>query len=350
MEKQRTISKPNSIISNSGNSRMTYGAEGGANSTRSSMDMIEGTTQHFPVNGGNTLKNDASIQRQRWDAFFEPQYSFGAFVHGDQEEKKDGHKYQHRKNIDQLVDDGNVLLKSPTPVSRASFTTENSTAAMTPTLPNLLDDRNSGGKDPAWGPTDEKTLIERLELLKKMRAQPTAVINDKEKAKEDQDDQGENRKVGLDEKIKQEASQTTARWKRQISEKAKQYCKEAKKSNDSGSTISSLDPDEKVTAEEDEENAAEEQPVRCRRSFIWFMLGFLFPPVWLFGAFYISSQANRQTSASRRIDHVWRKRSRIAFGIFTISLMIIMVIIFVLKPGSVGWRLSKGGPSTNGGN
>jgi hypothetical protein len=71
------------------------------------------------------------------------------------------------------------------------------------------------------------------------------------------------------------------------------------------------------------------------------MLGFLFPPLWLFGAFYFSSYANRQSSASRRIDHIWRRRSRIAFGIFLISLMIILVIIFVLKPEAVGWRKSK---------
>lgn len=274
-------------------------------STRNSMDLIEGTTQHYQ----GLKKTDAHVQRQRWDAFFEPQYSFGAFIHGLNQQEEDTQKHQHQKKIDRLVDDGNYLRDVK--LERPSFdmhSTENSTAAMTPTLPNLTESKN------AWGPKDEKTLIERLELLKKMRAQPIEQENEQE----------------------QQEPSHTARWKRNISEKAKQLCKEAQ-DNDSQSVLSSLDPDEKNLDEE----GATAKTFGCRRSFLCFLFGFVFPPLWLFGAFYFSSHANRQTSASRRIDRIWRRRSRIAFGIFTISLMIILVVIFVLNPESIGWRQSK---------
>lgn len=289
--------KPVSVSS----SRHTLYAE--PNSTRNSMDLIEGTTQHYQ----GLKKTDAHVQRQRWDAFFEPQYSFGAFIHGLNQQEEESQFQQHQKKIDRLVDDGNQLRDVK--VERPSFdfySTENSTAAMTPTLPDL-----SQPKD-VWGPKDENTLIERLELLKKMRAQPMEQENEHEQ---------------------QEAS--TARWKRNISEKAKQLCKEAQ---DNESVISSLDPDEKKQVDEE---GAMVKTFGCRRSFLCFLFGFVFPPLWLFGAFYLSSHANRQTSASRRIDRIWRRRSRIAFGIFIISLMIVSVVVFVLSPESIGWRQSK---------
>ena len=297
-------------------------------SARNSMDLIEGTTHQFPKPNRKPETN-ATVQRQRWDAFFEPQYSFGAFIHGLNQEEEQHQRQQHQRKIDQLVDDGNENLdqsmKSPKMmIERASCDfneTEASSAIMSPTLPNLTE------KKPSWGPKDEKTLIERLELLKRMRAQPSSndispMENEKSK------------------RLHGDASHT-ARWKRHMSAKAKQLCKEAKQSDDASSTTSSLDPDEKPPTEVEEDPSA--QKYSCRRSFLCFLFGFIFPPLWLFGAFYISSHANKQTSACRRIDHIWRRRSRIAFGIFTVFLMIILVIVFVLKPETVGWRLSKSG-------
>lgn len=318
-----------------------------------SMDLIEGTSQHLTNKGAAaaaaaTAIVDAHTQRQRWDAFFEPQYSFGAFIHGlNQEEEEEHQKQQHRKNIDQLIDDGNekldhaaaaaaAALKSPKMmIDRASCDynnngTEASSAIMSPTLPSLSDKKETPA---AWGPKDEKTLIERLEILKKMRAQ-TAIMDEHHQR----------------EKKSKEETSHTARWKRHMSEKAKKLCKEAT-TDDTSSTHSSLDPDEKVAVAAGAAAAAVDledgvKKYSCRRSFLCFMLGFLFPPFWLFGAFYCSSYANKQTSASRRIDHIWRRRSRIAFGIFTVFLMITLVVIFVLKPGAIGWRLSKSGGSS----
>lgn len=287
--------------------------------TRSSMDLIEGITQHYPQ-GLQKPELDAHIQRQRWDAFFDPQYSFGAFIHDlSQEEQQEYEKYHHQRKLDRLIDDGNYHIESNLKSSqressdRISTLTETSTAAISPTLPNLLPDPNNNRT--CWGPKDENALIERLELLKKMRAQPILASSTSP----------------------QEEEEAGARWKRHISEKAKQLRKEA--SDDTSSTHSSMDPDEKQV--DQESGAVTPRKYGCRRSFLCFLFGFLFPPLWLLGAFYCSAYADQQTSASRRIDRVWRRRSRVAFGIFTIMLMIILVIVFVLNPQSIGWRQSK---------
>jgi hypothetical protein len=310
------------------------------------MDLIEGTSQQFTSNVRNSESAgvaNAHIQRQRWDAFFDPQYSFGSFVHGTNQPMDIGDNDHHRK-LDRMIDDGNHFLeanKSPKSTSTrpscdgsSSLCTGNSTPTvgiMTPTLPCVGENRPELDKQ-VWGPRDEKTLIDRLELLKKIRAQPIGAY------KEGQEDCPEDNY--------DDSTKTAARWKRSITQKAKQLHKEAQTETESIATSnsSSLDPDEDPTEKRnvDEEEKAQPKKLLCyRRSFLCFMLGFLFPPLWLFGAFYFSSYANRQSSASRRIDHIWRRRSRIAFGIFLISLMIILVIIFVLKPEAVGWRKSK---------
>ncbi|KAK4517146.1 AP-3 complex subunit delta [Mucor velutinosus] len=306
-------------------------------SSRNSMDLIEGTSQNY----GSSV--NAHIQRQRWDAFFEPQYSFGSFVHGSNQPLDNAQ--EHTKNLDRLIDDGNHLLetnKSPRSSTRPSYDVSRASTPtagiMTPSLPCL--DSNSASMDKQiWEPRDEKTLIERLELLKKIRAQPDA---DPSHAEVNEQDLGEHA-----------AATTTARWTRQFTEKAKQFCKEAQVDNTSlasSSSSSDISCEKKAVGQDVEAAAAgatddtEPKKICCRRSFICFMLGFIFPPLWLWGAFYISSYAQRQTSASNRIDHIWRRRSRIAFGIFTVALMIILVVVFVLKPEAVGWRQSKQQP------
>jgi hypothetical protein len=249
------------------------------------MDLIEDTTQHFV----QPRKNDAHIQRKRWDAFFEPQYSFGQFIHGSNQPIDNHH--EHRRNLDRLIDDGNNNIKSP--LAKCSMDIPS------PVLPGFttpVTDLNRTS-------ITEAQLDERLKLLKKIRNQ---------------------------EPQRTESTRKVVRWKLQLTEKARQWRKEVKGDD--------FTPDSSPDLEKEME---EEQTRHTSRSLLCFVLGFLFPPFWLLGAFYISSYANKQTSANRRIDHVWRHRNRVAFGIFIILLMIILVIVFVVKPESVGWRRSS---------
>lgn len=321
-----------------------------ANSNRNSMDLIEGTSQNY----GSSL--NTHVQRQRWDAFFEPQYSFGSFVHGSNQPLDNAQ--EHKRNLDRLIDDGNYLLdsaKSPrssarpsVDVSRASTPTA---GIMTPSLPCIDNSNNTYTDRQKWEPRDEKTLIERLELLKKIRAQPDVNSSQLDTNEQDLGNGSIMNNTTVSNNITAAAVARTAttRWKRQLTQKAKKFCKDAQV--DAASAVSSCSSsdvsyEKKRVAQDEEATTAiapdtEHKKICCRRSFICFMLGFLFPPLWLWGAFYISSYAQRQTSASNRIDHIWRRRSRIAFGIFTITLMIVLVVIFVLKPETVGWRQSR---------
>ncbi|CEP12206.1 hypothetical protein [Parasitella parasitica] len=336
MEPTTSSTTPSHSRANSHNSYSIHLHE--SSSSRNSMHLIEETSQNY-----GSVAN-AHVQRQRWDAFFEPQYSFGSFVHGSNQPLDNAQ--EHKKKLDRMIDDSNHLLdtsKSPRSSTRPSHDLSRASTPtagiMTPSLPCLDGSNTSSVDNQKWQPRDEKTLIERLELLKKIRAQADAGPVQKP----NEHDLGDHNPTDT----------TTARWKRQFAQKAKKFCKEAQV--DSKSMVSSCSssdlscekkyaaPDEEAVTRADATGSGNKK-ICCRRSFICFVLGFLFPPLWLWGAFYISSYAQRQTSASNRIDHIWRRRSRIAFGIFTITLMIILVIVFVLKPETVGWRQAKQQP------
>lgn len=287
MERQ-THSRNNSYASTSRSGSCAFSTV----STRVSMDVIEGTTQRFALPRKNE-EITAHVQRERWDAFFEPQYSFNAFIH-DSNEPIDSHQ-AHRKNLDRLIDDGNNNIKSP--YLRAS-----TDARPSPKIPEL----SSNSPAAVRSPQTQARIMDRLALLQQIRSAPN-------------DASGQpNGKI--------------ARFKQHFSAKARRLKREVQ-----GDTIS---PDSTPSLDLEKTETIEKQRYYSR-SFLCFMLGFLFPPFWLLGAFYISSYANKQTSACRRIDHIWRRRSRIAFGIFIIALMIVLVVVFVVKPGSIGWRTSR---------
>lgn len=294
--------------------------------SRDSMDLIEGASQMLPQNAKHT-ESDARQQRQRWDAFFEPHYSFGSFVHGS---KKDDSIFDdHQKHLDRLVDEGCRIdrKKSPRPdaptlpgsvatsvrISQdgSQIMSNAGSIAPTPTLPNL-EYREDGTDRKNWSQLDEKSLIQRLELLKKIRTQ------------------------GLDLEERQESdvmslSSQTARWKKQ--KKSIQKLKDLPIDDDDRS--SSSDPDLKPEMGEEE---VKKIPGHSR-PFLYFLLGFIFPPFWFLGAFYTPSHS----STTRRSDRIWKRRSRIAFALFLVILMVFLIVALVLKPDTVGMRQSRPG-------
>ncbi|ORZ06195.1 hypothetical protein BCR42DRAFT_473635 [Absidia repens] len=82
---------------------------------------------------------------------------------------------------------------------------------------------------------------------------------------------------------------------------------------------------------------------RYRTSFLYFVFGFVFPPVWVIGALYTppDNQQSYQSSHGRRIDLMWKRACRLAFALFTFGLLVMVVIILALNPGALGWRTSR---------
>ncbi|KAI8330256.1 hypothetical protein EDC96DRAFT_528752 [Choanephora cucurbitarum] len=345
---QQSTSQPKQLIHSRTNSynNLQYHEP---TSSRNSMNLIEGTTLHFPQ-GSNKRPNsasmvDARLQRQRWDAFFEPQYSFNAFNHEDKQSATQDDEI-HKKKVDRLIDEGNIKLevfKTPRSSSRHSY--ENSpphfsasstptAGIMTPTLPCLNTDRTKSDKQ-IRRLEDEAMLMSRLELLKKIRMQSDS---QRQYGQTDTDDIPEEPRMNTTQSIT-----IAANWK-QLTEKAKRLHKEAQTDVNSvitsRSSTSSLELDEKQ-ADIANEKEGNKGCLPYRQSFLCFIFGFLFPPLWLVGAFYVSPYAKRQPSADRRMNRVWRRRSRIALCIFSVVLLILLVVFFVVKPDFVGWRRSK---------
>ncbi|KAI7879588.1 hypothetical protein K492DRAFT_188637 [Lichtheimia hyalospora FSU 10163] len=79
---------------------------------------------------------------------------------------------------------------------------------------------------------------------------------------------------------------------------------------------------------------------RPRRVFLYFILGFIFPPMWIVGAVHVPHQP---TSAA--VDLLWKRRCRNAFFIFSVIALFVVIILLVFQPGSIGWRHSPTGPT-----
>lgn len=94
--------------------------------------------------------------------------------------------------------------------------------------------------------------------------------------------------------------------------------------------------------EQDHEEHNQQQQRRkrppYRHSFLYFAFGFLFPPLWIIGAMHVPPQ--HQSPEGQAVDLQWRRRCRNAFFLFIATVLVVLIIALVLKPASVGWRLS----------
>ncbi|CAO3621569.1 unnamed protein product [Cunninghamella echinulata] len=74
--------------------------------------------------------------------------------------------------------------------------------------------------------------------------------------------------------------------------------------------------------------------------FFFFVSGFVCPPFWLIGAIYSRPEHHYHSSEDRNKDLKWKKYSKVAFGLFTFLLLILLVILLLVNPGMLGWRQS----------
>ncbi|KAI8072942.1 hypothetical protein BC940DRAFT_344288 [Gongronella butleri] len=98
-------------------------------------------------------------------------------------------------------------------------------------------------------------------------------------------------------------------------------------------------------AQETEMDKKRRDPVKYRPSFLYFVFGFLFPPVWIMGALYRTKAEEDMAKA----DFLWKRRSRNAFLLFLVFLFILILCILILKPEALGWRFSTHNPGGQGG-
>ncbi|KAI9321832.1 hypothetical protein BX666DRAFT_1906074 [Dichotomocladium elegans] len=108
-------------------------------------------------------------------------------------------------------------------------------------------------------------------------------------------------------------------------------------------------PPNTITDEDETIDSSEKSTSRpFRLSFLMFAFGFLFPPLWIVGALHIpyykegktQHQRQRQSPEGQSVDLQWRRRSRNAFFIFITTMLVLLILTIVLKPASIGWRIS----------
>lgn len=78
-----------------------------------------------------------------------------------------------------------------------------------------------------------------------------------------------------------------------------------------------------------------------RLSFLFFALGFIFPPLWIIGAIYLSCSNAPRSSESKAIDARWRRYSKNAFFFLLSTVLAICMLILILKPELLGFRVSN---------
>ncbi|KAI9244938.1 hypothetical protein BY458DRAFT_447528 [Sporodiniella umbellata] len=75
-----------------------------------------------------------------------------------------------------------------------------------------------------------------------------------------------------------------------------------------------------------------------QKPLLYFILGFLFPPVWILGFTFVPKFYLGQTEASRASEKRLKRYSRNAFIIFVCLSVVIAIILIILKPQSIGFR------------
>jgi hypothetical protein len=141
---------------------------------------------------------------------------------------------------------------------------------------------------------------------------------------------------------------TAARLQRQIKKKAERMKREtlvdSETDEEEEKELSVVDSWENISFHA-KKNDVENQHVvevvkrKNRPSFLLFAYGFLFPPLWVVGAFYCP-RSSQTTTTSKKIDMKWKKYSRNAFLTFFVLMVAMIVLILALKPEAVGFRNS----------
>ncbi|CAO3627156.1 unnamed protein product [Cunninghamella blakesleeana] len=73
-------------------------------------------------------------------------------------------------------------------------------------------------------------------------------------------------------------------------------------------------------------------------SFICFLIGFLFPPFWIFWPTLMKHHYKKRNYSMSSMDFKWKSRSRFAFYLFLISILVVFIVLLLFYPRLLGYR------------
>lgn len=270
-------------------------------------------------NKHETPKKTIAEESKQWESLFDPQYTFGSFQHGIAKPVIDVY-YNGKWPLDQQ---DNMLSEQTSPALpnieniQLHINTTDSNDAEIEILPRPFPKYQNKNTD--------VVCKDRLELLNIIQ------------------EVGFNKENDATQSNPYKQFSTAARFQQQIKNKTKQMKQEIMMDDDhvsrhENSSLASIeDLYEKVSFHEPKED--NEPKRKNRASFLYFSLGFLFPPLWLIGALYVPK--SQRTSASKSIDKKWKTYSRNALFAFLIAMVLTVVLVLIMKPETVGFRNSN---------
>lgn len=287
----------------------------------------------FPFsNKHETKKKTIAEESKQWESLFEPQYTFGSFQHGIAKPVTDLY-YQGKWPLDQ-EDIIGMIPKSTTTL----FPT-----APSPTLPSINIQINTNDDDSQILPRPYPEYKENPEIQCPDRLELQNLIQQVGFNKENDGTQCDPfKEFSAAARFQRQIKNKTQQMKREIlidsEESAESIIDMESEKLDQSSLASMNDLNEKISFHKEEKDEPEIKK-RNRVSFLYFAIGFLFPPLWIIGALYEPN--SQRTSASKAIDKKWKLYSRNALFAFIIAIVITVVLILILNPEAVGFRNSN---------
>ncbi|RCH86488.1 hypothetical protein CU097_007118 [Rhizopus azygosporus] len=339
----------------------------------------------FPYSNNGTRATTIKEESEQWESLFDPQYTFGPFMNSVMKPSTTDYYYKGKwplnqadimgmapkqmKKTKQNSDDGESV--SPTDESYLFSMVPDPLLPDLEQLKLLLTDMDDHDEDTRSDGESTAGSVRQIGFL------PSSSISLHTRRAEE--DASWEKRLNLLDTIQQAVfnedlngtrenpfqGSRAARIQRSIRDKAERIKKEAwvDVKNDSRENMAEEGTKEDKESKEkdlkflsrisgllggyqekafDYEEELQECKQKNRYSFLYFALGFLFPPLWILGATYSPKASQQQTEASKDIDKKWKKYSRNALFIFLLITVVTVIIVVIAEPASFGFRETMG--------
>ncbi|KAI8365981.1 uncharacterized protein BYT42DRAFT_148827 [Radiomyces spectabilis] len=252
----------------------------------------------------------------RWEAWFEPDYSFGSFEKG-HTGYRGHHRKQRRKRQHMLAAySSSSSIVHGIPGQSQDATSSFSSLPPPPTLPEL----------------NEEIFYNTALSVDRYRELAELMQNQKDASAGDR---------AVD-PMDSESTLATSSWRSRVKAKLDRLRREANRDASicSSETSNSIyvGSTSHLEKQVDGTHPHSKKPWVARSSFLLFVLGFMFPPCWILGALYIGPSQRSLSPSGRQADLMWRRRSRIVLAIFLLLTSLVLILLMAFKPEAIGWR------------